>query len=102
MSLAVRAVVAELADLLGAAGVPTPGVDVEWMVRSVTGWSRAQLLLRSEQDLGPDQVALLRDMGRRRAGREPLQLILGSVGFRHLEGAPGGVRASTRDRGAGG
>lgn len=85
VSVAVRDVVEELEGLLGGAGVGAPRVDVEWMVRHVTGWSRAQLTLRSEQALTGEQIAALQGMGHRRARREPLQLILGSVGFRYLE-----------------
>lgn len=83
--MTVRALREEVESLLASAGVATPGVDVEWMVRSVTGWSRAQLLLRSDEPLSAEQAAVLRGMARRRAGREPLQLILGSVGFRYLD-----------------
>lgn len=59
-----RAVAARLA----AAGVPTPEVDARWLVR----------------ELGADPVALEAAL-LRRCRREPLQLILGSVGFRHRE-----------------
>lgn len=66
------------------AGVPTPEVDAEWLARHVTGWSRADLLTRGHQLLDPDAVKRLDELGARRAAREPLQLILGSVGFRYL------------------
>ena len=85
MSLAVRALMGELEALVASAGVGSAEVDVEWMVRDVTGWSRAQLLTRAHGELLPQQVERLREMGRRRAAREPLQLILGSVGFRYLD-----------------
>lgn len=70
---------------LARAGVPTPEVDAEWLACHVTGWSRAGLLTRGGQPLGPDAVERLNELGARRAAREPLQLILGSVGFRHLD-----------------
>lgn len=70
---------------LAAAGVPSPAADAEWMVRDVTGWSRTELVTRDAGRLGAEQVAVLRQMAERRARREPLQLILGVVGFRHLE-----------------
>lgn len=70
---------------LAAAGVPSPDVDAEWIVRDVTGWSRSELVTRDGERLGAEQVAVLRQMGDRRARREPLQLIRGVVGFRHLE-----------------
>lgn len=83
--MTVGALFGELQDLLGAAGVATPRVDAEWMVRQVTGWSRAQLLTAADRELPAEDVARLRAMGKRRAAREPLQLILGSVGFRYLD-----------------
>lgn len=70
---------------LSAAGVPSPGADAEWLVRHVTGCSRAELVAAPDRRLTPAQAERLRAMGRRRAAREPLQLILGVVGFRHLE-----------------
>lgn len=54
--------------LLRAAGVPTPEVD-------------ARLLAAHAQGDG----ARLAGLARRRAAREPLQLIVGTVGFRHLD-----------------
>lgn len=53
---------------LTAAGVPTPEVDARWLVRAFAG----------DADALEAAVA-------RRERREPLQLILGTVGFRHLE-----------------
>lgn len=70
---------------LARAGVPTPEVDAEWLACHVTGWSRADLLTRGAQPLDPDAVERLNELGARRAAREPLQLILGSVGFRYLD-----------------
>jgi len=74
-----------LTDRLAAAGVPTPAVDAEWLLRHVTGWSRAELRARAGAVLGADELSRLEELGGRRAAREPLQLVLGSVGFRHLE-----------------
>lgn len=82
---AVREAVAELVCRLSAAGVPTPEIDAELLVRHVLGWSRAQLLTRGGELLPPDAGAQLDALGARRAAREPLQLIVGSVGFRHLD-----------------
>ncbi|MEX2620131.1 MAG: peptide chain release factor N(5)-glutamine methyltransferase [Egibacteraceae bacterium] len=85
MSVALRVVLGELETLLASAGVVTPEVDAQLLVRSVTGLSRAELLTAANLELGAEQVGVLRGMGERRAEREPLQLILGSVGFRYLE-----------------
>lgn len=83
--MTVAEVLGELEDLLGAGGVATPRVDAEWMLRHVTGWSRAQLLTSADRRMPAEDTARLREMGRRRAAREPLQLILGTVGFRYLD-----------------
>lgn len=70
---------------LSQAGVPTPAVDAELLVRHVTGWSRTRLLTSRSQSLGPQQQEHLEHLARRRCAREPLQLLVGSVGFRHLD-----------------
>lgn len=78
-----RVLRAEIESQLSSAGVETPAVDVGWMLRHLTGCSGAGLAAGTE--LTQEQAALLRRMGERRARREPLQLILGAVGFRHLD-----------------
>lgn len=70
---------------LAAAGLPSPAEDAEWLVRHVTGWSRAQLLTRRGEPLPPAELRSLRAVAERRARREPLQLIIGTVGFRYQE-----------------
>jgi release factor glutamine methyltransferase len=67
------------------AGIPTPAVDAEWLVRHVTRWSRTRLVINSGSHVGDDVLAALEPLVIRRAGREPLQLIVGSVGFRYLD-----------------
>lgn len=85
MSVAIGVLREELETHLAAAGVATPAVDVEWMVRQVTGLGGAELVTGAGAVLADEQRAVLREMGERRARREPLQLILGSVGFRYLD-----------------
>lgn len=70
---------------LTAAGVPSPSVDAEWLMRHATGWSRAQLLTRDREPFPPQALETVQSLAQRRARREPLQLILGTVGFRYLE-----------------
>jgi release factor glutamine methyltransferase len=77
--------VSALTARLAAAGVPTPRVDAELLACHVLGWSRTQLLVRANSRLPDDAAALLDGLGDRRAVREPLQLIVGSVGFRTLD-----------------
>lgn len=72
-------------ERLAAAGVPTPTVDAELLVRHVTGWSRAGLLVRGADPLPGPAADRLEALVARRAAREPLQHLVGSVGFRHLD-----------------
>lgn len=81
----VSAAIASLRERLAAAGVPTPEVDAELLARHVLGWTRALLLTSAHNRLPATAARRLHDLGERRARREPLQLIVGSVGFRHLE-----------------
>ncbi|MGH8900757.1 MAG: peptide chain release factor N(5)-glutamine methyltransferase [Egibacteraceae bacterium] len=81
----VRETVTDLVQQLAAAGVPTPENDAELLVRHVLGWSRAELLIRGGEPLASEAVVRLGALGARRAAREPLQFIVGSVGFRHLD-----------------
>jgi release factor glutamine methyltransferase len=68
-----------------AAGIPTPAVDAEWLVRHVTRWSHTRLVLNADGEVAEHVLAALEPLVIRRAAREPLQLIVGSVGFRYLD-----------------
>jgi release factor glutamine methyltransferase len=83
--LTVGELLAQITARFEQAGVPTPAVDAEWLVRHVTRWSRTRLVTNSGSEVGDDLVTALEPLVIRRAGREPLQLILGSVGFRYLD-----------------
>lgn len=85
MAATVAAAVAALRERLAAAGVPSPDVDAEFLARHVLGWSRADLLTHARQGLPPAAEARLEELAERRAAREPLQLLLGTVGFRTLD-----------------
>jgi release factor glutamine methyltransferase len=74
-----------LAGRLRAAGVPTPQIDAELLTAHVLDWPRSALCLHRTHPLPPHVQAELEVAGLRRAKREPLQLIVGSVGFRHLD-----------------
>jgi release factor glutamine methyltransferase len=70
---------------LAAAGVPTPNVDARWLLGSVMDRLDARVSLTSRRRLDDEALARLTESVARRIRREPLQLILGSVGFRHLD-----------------
>lgn len=74
---------AEMTSRLSAAGVPTPAVDAELLLRHVTSRSRTWLLIDGRVD--DEVVRRLEPLVRRREDREPLQLIVGSVGFRYID-----------------
>ena len=81
----VGAALAEIRKRLETAGVPTPAVDAELLVRHVTGWSRSALTLRAGEAADAGVLAALEALVVRREAREPLQLLVGSVGFRYLD-----------------
>jgi release factor glutamine methyltransferase len=73
----------ELAD----AGVESPAHDAAELLAHVLGTTRSRLSLLDE--VGPDAAARFTALVRRRANREPLQHLTGTVGFRHVELAVG-------------
>ncbi|NNE71910.1 MAG: peptide chain release factor N(5)-glutamine methyltransferase [Rhodothermales bacterium] len=70
-----------LATRLDDAGIENAAREADWMLESVTGIGRAQLLAGPDRDLQDPEVARLLELVERRAAREPLQYILGSTGF---------------------
>lgn len=79
------AALASVAVRLATAGVPTPQVDAGLLVRHVLGWSATRLVTGGATPLPADAVDTLDALVARRVAREPLQLLLGTVGFRHVE-----------------
>ena len=74
--------VAAAADRLAEAGVESPRHDAEALAAHVLGVGRGELTLVA--DLG-NLAPAYDELVARRAAREPLQHLVGSVGFRHLE-----------------
>jgi release factor glutamine methyltransferase len=68
---------------LGEAGVPSPRVDAEHLVASVTGLTRTTLY-SSDEELTAGQRDRLHSLVDRRRSREPLAYLLGEWGFRRL------------------
>jgi release factor glutamine methyltransferase len=67
------------------AGVPNPRLDVELLLAHVLQLKRMQLYVQFERVLTEQELAELRPLVKRRAAREPLQHIVGSVDFCGLE-----------------
>lgn len=79
----VRPALLEAAHRLAAAGVESPRWDAEQLVAHVLGVSRTSLPVVPNLDAA--QYDALRALVARRASREPLQHIVGSVGFRYID-----------------
>lgn len=65
--------------------MPAPRVDAELLVAFVLGWPRSRLRTGAHTALDEVSQARLEAAAGRRVAREPLQLIVGSLGFRHLD-----------------
>ncbi|MBB4737183.1 release factor glutamine methyltransferase [Actinoplanes octamycinicus] len=78
---------ASAAAELSAAGVSSPRVDAELLAAHVLDVPRGRLLLID--GIRDDELARFRELVARRAERIPLQHLLGTAAFRHLELAVG-------------
>lgn len=81
-----RQLLREAADRLQAAGVASPEHDAAALLAHVTGTSRTAAWLVEPT---PEQLRRFGELVDRRAGREPLQHLTGTVGFRYVELAVG-------------
>ena len=83
----IREVTDSLARVLAEAGILDAHVDAELLVAHVLGISRGELAARQALDrtLSEDDSNRVRELGHRRAQREPLQHITGHAYFRHLD-----------------
>lgn len=79
--------VAAAAAVLAAAGVASARSDAELLAAYVLAVPRGRLALAA--GFGPEDLARFERLVDRRRRREPLQHLLGSAGFRHLELAVG-------------
>lgn len=66
-------------------GIENPKGDARRLMAKGLDLTPVQVLLQFDRPLTETEVAGLRDLVARRAKGEPLQHLLGSVGFRHLE-----------------
>ncbi len=69
---------------LAEVGCESPRLDAELLLAYVLGVDRAQLVMRSEEEAGPDERTHYLALLSRRASREPVAYILGHKEFRHL------------------
>ncbi len=72
-------------EYLRTRGVGTPRLDAELLAASVLDISRLDLYVQFDRPLDPQERASLRELVRRRGGREPVALILGHREFRSRE-----------------
>lgn len=73
------------AEYLKNKGVETGRLDAEWLLAAALGVDRLQLYLKYDRPLRSNEREAFKPLLRRRAGREPLQYIIGRTGFRELE-----------------
>ena len=73
------------ADYLEQKGVERARLDAEYLLAHVLGVGRLEMYLQHERLLASAELDAFRPLLKRRAGREPLQYILGRQAFRDLE-----------------
>ena len=81
MVLSVREALAEGTALLREAGVESPRLDAEVLLRSVLGWDRTQLFVGLLEGLGEDAAGRYRSLLARRAAGEPVAYLVGEREF---------------------
>ena len=72
-------------------GVPNARLDTDTLIAHILGLKRLELYLDMDRPLTENQLAMLRPLVKRRANREPLQYIIGTVEFYGME-----LRVDTR------
>ncbi|MGC6454973.1 MAG: peptide chain release factor N(5)-glutamine methyltransferase [Coraliomargaritaceae bacterium] len=81
----VREIQSRTTDFFRAKAVPNPKLDTDLLLAHVLGLRRLDLYLDMDRPLTEAQLNTLRPMVKRRADREPLQYILGTVEFCGLQ-----------------
>ncbi len=76
---------AEAQRILAAAGIDHPHLEAAWIIEHVTGRTSLRIRVEPDQVLTTDAAAAVRRLILRRAGREPLQYLLGTQEFLGLE-----------------
>ncbi len=83
--MTVLEVIQRSTDYLARKGVESARLQAELLLAHVLGRPRLQLYLEFERGLTGTELDRLRELVRRRAAREPLQYLLGTVNFCGLE-----------------
>ncbi|HET9314504.1 MAG TPA: peptide chain release factor N(5)-glutamine methyltransferase [Vicinamibacteria bacterium] len=71
----------QAAGRLASSGVPEPRLDAERLLRHVTGWDAAALLVHSRDALAEDDEQRFQELVAQRARRRPMQHLLGVAPF---------------------
>ena len=71
-------------DYLERKQIDQPRLNAEVLLASSLGTGRLELYLNGEKPLGEEEIAVFRDLVRRRSAREPLQYITGTQEFRSI------------------
>jgi release factor glutamine methyltransferase len=77
----VSSLIARAASRLAAAGVSSPDLDAERLLRHVTGWDRARVLAFPEEPVLPEHALRFEALVAERAKRVPLQHLVGTHAF---------------------
>ncbi|CAN5254353.1 peptide chain release factor N(5)-glutamine methyltransferase [soil metagenome] len=83
----VQTLLCSAAEVLAAAGLPSPEHDAAELMAHVLGTTRSGLSRRDQ--LSPEHRSEYAELVSRRGGREPLQHLTGSAAFRYVELAVG-------------
>lgn len=71
----------QAAGRLAAAGVPEPRLDAERLLRHVTGWDAAALLVHSRDAIAEDDEQRFQELVAQRVRRRPMQHLTGLASF---------------------
>jgi release factor glutamine methyltransferase len=80
----IEVVLRRSAEHLAQRGCETPRLDAERLLAHALGVERIELYMHVERPLTDRELTVARELVKRRAGREPLQYVLGEWGFRDL------------------
>ncbi len=83
--MTVLEVIQKSSEFLTGKGIPSPRLEVEWILAHVLSMPRLHLYLNFNKELAGDELDRVRAMVMRRGKREPLQHILGTIPFCGIE-----------------